>query len=240
MKEKIKLFCIPYAGGSANMYNSWQSELAENIELYPIELAGRGTRISESHYENLEEAVNDIFYQIADDITISDYAIFGHSLGALLTYELTQKIMSMGLRAPLHTFFSGRKPPHIPRKEKWSLLNSSDFQEKILSLGGTPPEFFQYPELKNIFIPLLRSDFSLSETESNRSEINPLSTNISILLGQNEGISHEVAVQWREYTKRECTIHFVDGNHFFLLHQQEAVINIINDSLVEEHSTVML
>jgi len=238
--KKIKLFCIPYAGGSANIYNSWKLELVENIELCPIELAGRGSRIGENNYTDLKDAVDDIFNQIERDIVEFDYAIFGHSLGALLTYELSQKIMSMGARAPLHIFFSGRKPLHIPREEFWSLLNTSDFEEKILSLGGTPPEFFQYPELKKIFIPLLRSDFSLSETEVNKLNINPLSTDISILLGRDEGVSPEVAVQWVEHTNKKCNIHYIDGDHFFLLHQQKAVIDIINTSLVEQQLEVLV
>jgi surfactin synthase thioesterase subunit len=240
MSKKTKLFCIPYAGGSSNIYNKWKSSLAQDIELCPIELAGRGSRITESNYSSLEAAVNDIFNQIVDDINEYDYAIFGHSLGALLTYELIQKIMSLGLKSPIHTFFSGRKPPHIPRGESWALLEESKFEEKIMSLGGTPPEFFKYPELKEIFMPLLRSDFALSETIVDRSEIIPLTTNVSVLLGENEGISSEEAVQWREHTSKECTIHYIAGDHFFLLNQQEAVINIINDSLVEQNLEVMM
>ncbi len=240
MKAKIKLFCIPYAGGSANIYNNWKSGLAQNIELCPIELAGRGSRITETPYQNLDAALDDIFEQISDDIMNHEYAFFGHSLGALLTYELTQKIMSLGLRPPTHIFFSGRKPPHIIRKEKWSLLSSSDFEEKIISLGGTPPEFFQYPELKEIFIPLLRSDFALSETVVDRPEIIPLNTNISVLLGENEEIPPEISVQWYSHTSKKCNIQYFEGNHFFLLHQKEAILEIINGTLVTDSMMVAM
>lgn len=234
MKNKIKLFCIPYAGGSANIYKSWELGLEENIELCPIELAGRGTRITENHYESFDEAVNDIFNQIVDDISKFDYAIFGHSLGAFLTYELIQKISSLGLKKPMHVFFSGRNPPHIRRKEKWSKLSEAEFQEKILSLGGTPPEFFKYPELKKIFVPLLRSDFSLSETIIHRPKIIPLTIDFSILLGENEDIPPEIGRQWNQHTNKKCSIHYIKGNHFFLLKEKQAVLDIINEKLFQQ------
>lgn len=235
MKNKIKLFCIPYAGGSANIYKNWKLGLAKNIELCPIELAGRGSRITESHYENLDAAVNDIFNQIVGDISKFDYAIFGHSLGAFLTYELIQKITLLGLKEPMHVFFSGRNPPHIPRKERWSQLSGAEFQEKILSLGGTPPEFFKYPELKNIFVPLLRSDFSLSETIINRPKITPLTIDISVLLGENEDIPPEIGTQWKQHTNKNCSIHYINGNHFFLLKEKEAVLDIINEKIYQHN-----
>ncbi|MCK8521585.1 thioesterase domain-containing protein [Aquimarina sp. D1M17] len=240
MTKKIKLFCIPYAGGSANMYNSWKSGLNSNIELCPIELAGRGNRITENPYQNLEEALEDIYDQVSEDILNYDYAIFGHSLGAMLAYELTQKITSIGLNQPMHVFFSGRKPPHIHRKEKWSLLSSTEFEKKIMLLGGTPPEFFKYPELKEIFIPLLRSDFSLSETIVDRPEIIPLDTDISILLGEDEGIPPETSVQWYSHTTKKCNIQYFEGNHFFLLQQKEAILEIINENLVQESLMVAM
>ncbi len=241
MTEKIKLFCIPYAGGSANIYKNWDSGLSKNIELCPIELAGRGRRITEKPYENLEAAVNDVFNQIVDDIVEFDYAFFGHSMGAFLAYEVTQKIMSLGLRTPLHVFFSGRKPPCAPRRAKlFSMMSSAEFEEGILALGGTPPEFFQYPELKKIFIPLLRSDFSISETIVDRPKIIPLDTDISVLLGETEGIPPEVAVQWYAHTQNKCDIHYIDGDHFFLLNQQESVVNIINERLVEQNLAAII
>lgn len=234
MTEKIKLFCIPYAGGSANIYNNWSANLPDNVELCPLELAGRGRRITEAPYVDLEAAVEDVFRQIADDIMKYDYAIFGHSMGALLTYEVTQKISSMGLPAPIHLFFSGRRPPGVQRRTKpFSSMSPREFEEGILALGGTPPEFFQYPELKKIFIPLLRSDFSISETIVERPEIRPLPTNISILLGDNEGIPPDISVKWKAHTQKECTIHYIEGGHFFLLDKMESVTDIIAGNLAK-------
>ena len=235
MKEKIKLFCIPYAGGSASVYKKWNLSLADNIELCPIELAGRGSRITEKYYENLEEAVDDIFSQIVNDITTLDYAFFGHSMGAFLVYEVAQKINALGLPMPKNIFFSGKKPPGtLQSTKRLSKMSSLEFEKNILALGRTPPELFQYPELKKLFIPLLRSDFSLSETVVDRPEIIPFDTDITVLLGDSEGVSPTVAVQWYAHTNKKCSIHFIEGGHFFIIDTPKVVINIINSTLIQQ------
>lgn len=240
MKEKIKLFCLPYAGGSSTaIYKDWAPHLAENIELCPIELAGRGGRIAENYYTDLDAAVNDILNQIIGDISTHDYAVFGHSMGALLTYELIQKITLLGLRKPVHAFFSGRNPPGITRRKKpYTEMYPEEFEQAVLDLGGTPPEFFKYPELKEIFIPLLRSDFALSETKIQRDETFPLLNDISVLIGESEDIPPSIANKWKEHTDRKCDIHYIQGGHFFLLDQRKTVIDIVNLSLIQKNINI--
>ncbi len=231
MTNKIIAFCIPYAGGSATIYNQWKSKLESQITLCPIELAGRGTRITEPFYTDLEAAVEDIFATISAKISTQDYVIFGHSMGALITYELAQKIKISGIKQPLHVFFSGRKPPHISRKVVYSSLSDQAFEKEIMLLGGTPPELFKYPELKQIFVPILRSDFKLSETVVQRDQISTLPYNISILVGKDEKIEESEANEWGMHTSKTCSVHFINGGHFFLSKEVDAVTNIINQSV---------
>ncbi len=234
MIQKIKLFCLPYAGGAASMYDQWSTKLSRKIELCPINLAGRGNRFTDKPYANLEEAVNDIYNMIKHDISASKYAIFGHSMGALLAYELIQKIQNNNEDGPVHVFFSGRKPVHIPKTEKFYRdMDDQEFQDAVLSLGITPPQIFKNLELKEIFIPLLRSDFIIAETFVDRPEIIPLQCNITALIGQEEAITMEEAEQWEYHTEEKCTVHYIEGGHFFLLDQQQEVINIINTYLCE-------
>ncbi|KAB1158712.1 thioesterase [Tenacibaculum aiptasiae] len=237
-KKKIKLFCLPYAGGGANIYEKWQIKLSEKIELCPINLAGRGNRFNDDLYRTLEEAVDDIYDMIKNDISEGEYAIFGHSMGALLAYELVQKIQSLGKRCPVHVFFSGRKPVHIPKIEKFYRdMNAQEFEQAVLGLGVTPPEIFKNTELKEIFIPLLRSDFTIAETFVNRSKIVPLNCSISALIGKEEAITIEEAEEWRLHTTERCSVHYIDGGHFFLLSDLTSVINIIKaDLLLEKYA----
>lgn len=229
--DKVKLYCIPYAGGSAMIYNKWQSHLQDQIELCPIELAGRGSRIAEPFYGGLEAAIEDLYAKISSDIAHHDYAFFGHSMGAFLVYELMQKIKALGGREPLHTFFSGRKPPHIKRKKRFSSLSEEAFEQEVMSLGGTPPDFFKYPELKEIFIPILRNDFKLSETEVERPEISTLPFDISVLVGKEEEITTAEAEGWRLHTSEKCAMYYLNGGHFFLLKETQTITNIINQTI---------
>lgn len=236
--EKIKLFCLPYAGGSAQtIYNKWSDLLGPNIELYPIELAGRGARINERLYANIEEAIDDVLKKVKDEIVDSNYAFFGHSMGSILTYKVLQKIDDLQLRPPIHAFFSGRRAPHMPsRREKlFSKMNELEIENEILKLGGTPPEFFKYPELKNIFIPIIKSDFKIADTMIEKSEITSFNFDISILIGKDEDISISETTEWMRHTTKNFSVDYFDGGHFFLLDQQEAVINTITSKLVEQN-----
>jgi len=232
MTKKIKLFCLPYAGGAAGLYDKWNAKLTNKIECCPIDLAGRGNRFTDKPYASLEAAVEDIYGRIKNDISKFEYAVFGHSMGALLAYELIQKIQEKGENKPLHVFFSGRKPVHIPKTEKFYRdMNDLEFQDAVLSLGVTPPEIFKNLELKEIFIPLLRSDFIIAETFVKRQTIIPLECNITALIGEEEDISYEEAEQWKYHTTEKCSVHYIEGGHFFLLDQQQEVIDIINSNL---------
>jgi surfactin synthase thioesterase subunit len=113
---KTILFCIPYAGASARTYLGWKKWLSPNLDLHPIELAGRGLRLGESFYQNINEAVEDIYCNISALLLDHKVAFFGHSMGTILLYELLWKMKCAGMREPEHVFFSGRFPPFIEKK----------------------------------------------------------------------------------------------------------------------------
>ncbi|WP_394750397.1 thioesterase II family protein [Spongiimicrobium salis] len=227
--KKIKLFCLPYAGGSSVIFSKWKYLIHENVTLVPIELAGRGTRIHEPLYPNIKEAVNDIFNRVKVEIGEGDYAFFGHSMGALLSYELAQKISNQGLKPPIHMFFSGRGAPHVkPLKEKkYHLLNESDFRSKILELGGTPPSFFDHPELLELFLPVLRNDFKLASHNFTKRKVIPLPYDITVFVGKDEDLSAEQIDGWKKHTEKHCQIHYFNGGHFFLNEEVENLVHRI-------------
>lgn len=231
--KKMKLFCIPYAGGSAIIYNKWSQQLHSSIELVPIELAGRGRRMHEEYYQNIPEAVEDIFNFISKDITQTPYAIFGHSMGAMLAYHLTQRIREAKVSQPVHVFLSGRGAPGIERddKKKYHLMNEQEFLEAVVKLGGTPPEFFEHPELMQLFLPLLRNDFRLSESEDINAVIRPLDHQFSILLGKDEDLTAEQCDSWKRHTHKLCTTYYFNGGHFFLHDETTQITKIINNTL---------
>ena len=163
--NRVKLFCIPYAGGSATVYYKWNNYLKNNIELIPVELSGHGARFNEKLHTNMKSMIEDIYNNIKDKLNDGPYMIFGHSMGALIAYELLYKIKESGDNSPLHAFFSGKGAPSI--KNKTSIYNESDevIIKEIYDLGGTPKELLNQKEILNIFLKIIRADYEIIETQ---------------------------------------------------------------------------
>jgi len=231
----MKLFCFPYAGGSSGIFREWQAGLSPDIEMIAVELAGRGRRIHEEHYCNVDALIDDIFPLIADDVTAGDYAFFGHSMGGMIAHELALRIEDMDLAQPRQLFFSGRGAPHIkcPDDKLFHLMSDEEFKKEVLNLGGTPPEFFEHKELLKLFLPLLKNDFRLAEEERPRESLCPLSSNITIFLGKDDDLTAEECQGWNRHTKGVCTIHYFNGGHFFLHNEMPRIGAIINQTLLE-------
>jgi surfactin synthase thioesterase subunit len=232
---KIRLFCFPYAGGSSLIYRKWEQYLAPGIELVPVELASRGVRIQEELYQDINAAVEDVFTKIKRDITRAPYALFGHSMGALICYKLAQKIRKEKLPQPEHIFFSGRNAPHLKRRDdqKYHLMSNEDFKASVLKLGGTPPELFDHPEFLEIFLPILRNDFRLSEMSGHEEAIDPLDDPITILTGKDDHMIQEHE-EWEKHTSKSCRILFFEGGHFFLNEATEPIVRFVNQTLTRK------
>lgn len=233
--DTIKLFCLPYAGGSASYFYKWRwpKHKPYNIDVHPVELAGRGLRIKEPFYRDADEAIDDIMKRIVPEIYRGPYAIFGHSMGALLAFGLMQRMKKAGLKEPEHLFFSGKGDPlSIRKKEKYyHLLQENEFKQKLVELGGTPPEFFERPELMDFFIPLIRNDFRLACSHLHLQEIIPFNCDMTVLLGKDDDISAQEVHGWRKYTRGRCNIQYFNGGHFFLNQHTAEVLQLIEHTL---------
>lgn len=229
--SKIKLFCLPYAGGSSAIFMDWTRDLDKKIQLIPVELAGRGRRFTEPFYRSIDDAVNDIHLQIASELDGSQIAFFGHSMGSILAYELAYKIKSLNYEAPFHLFFSGSDAPHLKCNEKKRYkLPDEEFLHEINELEGTPKEFFEQKELVDIFLPVLRNDFMIIEQYVYREKPIKLNSDISVLYGKDEEIKGDIK-EWKIHTQKSCNVHEFEGGHFFINEQRKKVIELINHTL---------
>ncbi len=240
--NKVKLFCFPYAGGSSTIFSQWKKHLHEEIELRPIELAGRGKRTSEGFYNNLQETIQDVYQQIQIEIMDSPYLLFGHSLGCLIAYELAQQIRMRKMPEPKHIFFSGQGAPDLRKKDrkKYHLMDELTFREEIVELGGTPPDFFEHPELVEMFLPLLKNDFKIAETYDLNGNINAFDIDISILMGKDDEFSAEQCDGWKNHTTGLCSIYHFNGGHFFIHNETERIIQIINSAMLRSKNLCQL
>ncbi|WP_024834658.1 thioesterase II family protein [Ruminiclostridium josui] len=234
MKNTINLFCFPYAGGSSNIYSKLKHFADKNIKVMPVELAGRGKRISEPLFKNMAEVIDDVYNIISSSVDEQPFALFGHSMGSSIVLELAQKILKTKKTEPLHLFISGRCPPVFYKNRKnIHHLPDEEFINEVYELGGTPKEVFENKELRSIFLPILRADYTLIEEYNYIEKDVKLSCDITVFNGKDDKMtSMEGLEKWADYTSGKTEIIQFDGGHFFLLNQMERIMNIINKTLI--------
>ncbi len=233
MKNTIKLFCFPYAGGSSAIYSKLKHFADNNIKVTPVELAGRGQRISEPLYKNMAELINDVYDRISSSVDEQPFALFGHSMGSSIILDLAHKILKCKNVEPLHLFASGRCPPSLCRNyKKINDLPDEKFINEVYELGGTPKEVFENRELRHIFLPILRSDYKLIEEYNYIEKDVKLSCDITVFNGKEDKMtSFETMKKWGDYTSGKTDIIEFDGGHFFLHNKMEQIMGIINKTL---------
>lgn len=226
--ERIKLFCIPHAGGSASIFYRWKDMLSENIEMIPIELAGRGRRCKESPYCSWESAVDDIYHQIKEKVGNTRYSIFGHSMGSWLALGVYKKIIEFSIAEPAQVFFSGNVPPH-KKSSLYSVCMMSDeeFIQYILEKGDTPKEIFESTELRNMFLPVLRNDYKLIASFSFNIE-RCLCNNIHVMYGDKEKLDIASIHEWKYYANNSFDVCPINGGHMYIIENIEHTTQYIN------------
>lgn len=229
---KFKLFCIPHAGGSASVYSKWKHFFQPFVEVVPIELAGRGTRLQENLYHSMEQAVNDIYKQIKEQLDSGPYAILGHSMGALLAFELLNMVRSLEHNLPELIIFSGRKPPNQKVDKYRHLLSEEEFKKELSIMGGTPKELLLNEEILKIFIPIIRADIKIVETYTLREKVNAFDCDFLVINGKEDILtSVDEMGAWSMYSNRQCEIVHFNGGHFFLHENIERISQLIFKNL---------
>ena len=232
--KKIKLICLPYAGGSGMVYNKWKHLVNPAIQVIPVELAGRGKRFKENFYENFEMAIEDVYKTIRSEVYDSEYAVFGHSMGSILAYELLIKLQLEGFHNPKTAIFSGRFPPYISKASE-KLSNASDEKlKKVMSnLGGTPKELLLRDDLLEIFIPIIRNDYKIIENYEYKHSSYKFDFDIKVFYGEaDDGIIPSDLIRWKESSTRSVDIIKFNGGHFYIHDEIETVVKNINNILI--------
>lgn len=229
------LFCIPYAGGSASVYLKWKKSLNSQIRLVPLELKGRGKRFAENLYNDLNEAVEDIYMLIKDEIDKDEYAIYGHSMGSILAYELYYKIVGENKGKPKHIFFSGQKAPNLQREREISYkLPDNEFIKKIVTLGGTPKEIVNDVEFQEIFLPILKGDTKILETYDYFDRDDKIDCNVSVLHGNQDTMKLSDIIEWKKQVCKGYELLIYEGGHFFINDEDNIrkITTLINHTLL--------
>ena len=232
MKKSIYLFCLPFAGGNKYSYREYIEKAPPFIKVYPLEYPGRGSRMKEPLMSNVEELIDDLYAQMKTLADKHDYAIYGHSMGGLLSYLLAIKVMENNLRAPLHLFITGTTGPSaLSRKEKIRhLMGKTEFIQEIKDLKGMPDEILESEEMLQYFEPILRSDFKVSENYTYEYH-SPLDIPFTVITGTEEDMEIEDIRLWQKESKFTVDFKQFQGNHFFIYTHVDNIVDIIGKKL---------
>ena len=231
--EKINLFLLPFAGGSKYSYRTYKEKAPSFFNVIALEYPGRGNRTDEHLLTDIKALTDDLYYQIKPVVEQGNsYAIFGHSMGGLLAYLLTRKILLNNHVAPLHLFITGTVGPSAPIRssQQKHLLNKVDFMEEIRKLNGCPDEMLRNEELFEYFEPILRADFTATENYVYEKDY-PLNIPITVITGTEERLKATDIQSWQKATSHIIDFRSMPGDHFFIFHHTVAILGIITKKL---------
>lgn len=211
-----RLFCFGYAGGTASIFREWSNRLPPSIEVHPFQFPGHGNRLSEPLFKRVQPLLESTAQELMPYLEGS-FAFFGHSMGAIVSFELAQLLRRENKPGPSHLFLSGRPCPHLIEKEAPTFnLPEPEFIEDLKRMGGTPKEVLEHPELMSVLGPILRADLEVCQTYEYEPRP-PLNCPITAFGGiQDEDVSRAQLEGWRDYTTSHFAVRMFPGNHFFL------------------------
>ena len=230
-QARLRLFCFPYAGTGASIFRNWSAGLPDDIEVCPIQFPGRGTRQMEVPFTQLSGLVQSLAQDLAP-ILDKPFAFFGHSLGALVGFELARHLWKQLRVRPVRLFVSGDRAPQLaPRHRPIHALPTGEFLNELRRLNGTPVQLLENMELMQIMLPVLRADFSIYETYVYSTEP-PLNCLISGFGGlQDQRVSRDDLEAWRDQTSESFSLRMFPGDHFYLNATRPLLLQLLSQEL---------
>ena len=237
--HRLRLFCFSYAGGGASLFRSWSEDLPTDIEVCAIQLPGRESRLAEPPLSSMRAIVDALSTRLAACLD-GPFAFLGHSMGALVAFELACELRRRHMPGPTHLVLSAHAAAHLPpRRPPLHQLDTDLFIERIRAMGGTPAEVFQSPELVDLMLPSIRADFTVCETYVPRDEP-PLDCRITALGGiADPDVDESSLWAWSALTReRPFSVRLFPGGHFFIREQQQVLLQTISQELRDSSLTL--
>lgn len=226
---KMKVFFIPHAGSSAINYIKFKKQKSDIIDIVPIELAGRGKRAKVDFYKDFKEAKDDMKNQITSLKTQGEkYSIFGHSMGGLLAFEVAHSLEVEGDKDLHRIFISGCSSPDSNNiSSQLGNVKDEDFIKRIEKLGGIPQEVYEYSEIMDSFLKVLRQDIRIYDEYRIFNINKTIDKDIILLAGTEDQLCKNNLLTWNKYTSKNFECNMFEGGHFYLNDYISDIIGII-------------
>ena len=230
-QARLRLFCFPYAGAGASIFRTWSASLPADVEVCPVQFPGRGTRLTETPFTRLAPLVDALAQALGPHLD-KPFAFFGHSLGALVEFELARHLRKQSGIQPVHLFVSADRAPQIRHRDRpIHALPEREFLAELRRLNGIPEKVWEDAELMQIMLPVLRADFSVYETYVYAIEP-PLDCFISGFGGlQDQKVSRSDLEIWHEQTSASFSLRMFPGDHFFLNTALPLLLHVLSQRL---------
>lgn len=219
----LRLFCFSYAGAGAAVFRSWSDYLPESVEVCSLQLPGRESRVGESPYRRLRPLVADLRTVILP-LLDRPFALFGHSMGALIAFELARELRRTGSPQPQQLLLAAFRAPQLPNPNIRIHHLPDEVLKTVLAKEGTPQDVLDSEELMRALLPTLRADLELCDTYQYTADT-PLPVPMSVFGGlQDVRVGRADLEQWKAQAGGEFSLRMLPGSHFFIHGSQDLLL----------------
>ncbi|MHC3467729.1 thioesterase II family protein [Streptomyces sp. 7R007] len=229
-QSNVQLVCFPHAGGSASFYFPVSAALTPAVDVAAVQYPGRQDRRTEPHVRSIQDLADAIFAAIRP-LTARPLAFFGHSMGAILAYEVAVRLEAAGAEPLTRLYVSGRRAPSCRREESLHRQSDQALIAELAHLSGTSSDLLTDPEALEMILPAIKSDYQAIETYR-PTHTRPLRAPVTAIIGgQDSRVTVEEAEAWRRHSSSSFDLRVLPGGHFYLIDRSRDVIRLIAEDL---------
>lgn len=230
----MHLICLPYAGAASTIYHSWRFDEGVDISPIAVDYPGRGRRFREPLCSDLPSLVEILLRELAP-VFEEPFAIYGHSIGGLVGFEMARQLQARNVANLKHLFLAAILPPRACRLDEGpALFQMSDraLIDHLRALGGMPTMALENPEFMALYLPIIRADCALADPKAWPSTYRLDTVPITLLCGTCDLTVRSAEMQrWNEVASNVRSTRYIDGGHLFLHENQVRLLRVLTDSL---------